>query len=142
MRTMAKKPLEPDRERGRLQVPEVSAKDWPFTVPIFSLQHLQSGYTVDDCLRDERAEFASALWKRSQLTWQQIIQVGRHQLGSETIARNAIRVGLPRIITPDVTILAFRYNYPKPMIGFRTENIFHVVWIDPHLSGRTTTEMV
>lgn len=131
---MGKKLRKPKREKGRIGVPEESGKDWLSERPIFSLQHLQPGYTVDDCGRDERAAFASALWRRSQLTWQQIIQVSRHGLGSETIARSAVKVAIPSVITPDVTLIAFRYNGLKPMIGFKRLSTFHVIWIDPKRS--------
>lgn len=122
------------QEKGRFRVREEKGKDWLQERPIFSLQYLQAGYCVDDCARDERAAFASALWRRSQLTWQEINQAGRHALGSEIIDQNSINVSIPIIVTPDVKLLSFRYNGIKPMIGFKSLNVFHVIWIDPQLN--------
>lgn len=67
----------------------------------------------------------------SQLTWQQISNSGRHGQGSETIARTSIKSAtIPACITEDVKILAFRCIGLAPMVGYRVDEVFYVVWID------------
>lgn len=66
----------------------------------------------------------------SQLTWQQLSQAPRHGQGFESIARKAIKGTFPSVLTQDVTILAFRFNGKAPMVGFRSGEVFHVVWLD------------
>lgn len=88
------------------------------------------GYSVDDLQKNDRAELAVQLFKLSQVTWGDLKKVGRHALGFEKIARDAIRAPIPAAITPDVTLIAFRFSGLKSMVGFRSERIFHIVWID------------
>jgi hypothetical protein len=64
------------------------------------------------------------------MTWSEIIQAPRHGMGFETITRTAIRRPIPTHITEDVTFIAFRFNGLKPMIGYRIEGMFHIIWFD------------
>ena len=99
--------------------------------PIFSLEYMVSDYSIARCNAEQKAAFADALWSRSQMTWRQIIQAPRHGLGSEQIPRHAIRVGIPHAITEDVSgFIAIRFYDNAPMIGFRTGQIFYIVWLD------------
>jgi hypothetical protein len=50
--------------------------------------------------------------------------------GYERISRDAIRSGIPAHLKEDVNFIAFRFCGKAPMVGYRDENIFHVVWID------------
>ena len=54
--------------------------------------------------------------------------------GAEKIPRRAFRVGIPQTITEDVPLLAFRFSGPKPMVGFRTDAVFNIVWLDRDFS--------
>lgn len=98
--------------------------------PIFSLEHMVRGFCVASCDRDDKAAFADALHKRSQLTWIQLKQAPRHGLGSEKIEHSSLRVGKPLCLTEDTPILAFRFSGMKPMIGYRDGRIFNVLWLD------------
>ena len=85
--------------------------------------------------RDERdqelnAALADAIWKRSKLTWQELLRTQHHGLGSEKISRASIKAQIPRGITEDVTFIASRFHGLAPMIGYRENRIFHVVWLD------------
>ena len=103
--------------------------------PIFSLEYMVNDYSVANCNAEQKAAFADALWARSQMTWRQIIQAPRHGLGSEQIPRHAIRVGIPRAITEDVSeFLSMRFYTNAPMVGFRVGRIFHIVWLDRNYS--------
>ena len=55
--------------------------------PLFCLRYLESDYGLEQCTRDQQADFAQALRKRSQMTWQQILTTPRHGLGAEKIDR-------------------------------------------------------
>lgn len=99
--------------------------------PAFSLEHIQRNFCLTDCETDEKAAFADALLKRSRMTWQEIIQAPKHGLGVEKIKRQCIRAPVPEIIPEDVDhFLALRFNGKAPMVGYRNQTIFYVLWID------------
>lgn len=99
--------------------------------PSFSLRYLRKDFCLNNCNRDEKAQFADALYKRSQLTWEQLRQTGRQELGYEKIAHESIKASIPSHITPDMNIIAFRCIGNAPMVGYRDINgTFHIVWID------------
>jgi len=101
-----------------------------FNYPVFCFKHLQADYSLAQCDKDERAAFIEQLCMYSQMTWQQIILAPRHGLGSEKISLDSIRAPLPRSVTPDVTLLALRFDGKKPFVGYRYHFIFHVLYID------------
>lgn len=98
--------------------------------PIFSLHYLQKSHCLSDCDKDEKSAFADTLHKLSQLTWNEIISSPRHGVGYERIARNAIKASIPAHLQADINLIAFRFCAKAPMVGYREENIFHVLWID------------
>lgn len=98
--------------------------------PIFSLVYLRKDYCLSACNKDEKAAFADTLHQLSQITWNEISSSSRHGLGYERISRNAIRSGIPNHVKEDVNFIAFRFFGKAPMVGYRDENIFHIVWID------------
>lgn len=102
--------------------------------PKFCLEHLQKDHCISRCTSDEKAAFAERIHEMSQLTWQQLSQAPRHGQGYESIARNAIKGTFPSVVTDDVTLLAFRFCGKAPMVGFRTGEVFHVVWFDREFS--------
>lgn len=98
--------------------------------PVFSLRYLQGDYCISQCTRDEKAAFAERMHRLSQLTWAQLKQAPRHGLGFEKIARHNIRAGIPAHVTPDTDLLAFRFEGLKPMVGYRRDSTFFVLWLD------------
>jgi hypothetical protein len=100
--------------------------------PKFCLQYIANGFCVSDCTKDEKAAFASRLREMSQLTWQQLRQAPREKQGYEKIERNAIKVSIPKTLTPEVNIIAFRCFGKGPVIGYRSKAVFHIVWLDPN----------
>ena len=99
--------------------------------PVFSLEYLDSDkYSLDKCDQRERADFAIALYRRSRLTWNQIQCAHKHGLGSEPLPHSAIKAAIPEHVTPEVTLLAFRFSDKKPMVGYRRGRIFYVLWLD------------
>ncbi len=51
-------------------------------------------------------------------------------MGFETITRGAISRPVPAHITEDVTFIAFRFSGMKPMVGYRVDGMFHIIWFD------------
>jgi hypothetical protein len=124
--------LPPAEDVGRhIVAHESSETPYNQLYPVFSLEHM-ARWVKDHCLltcnKDERAAFAMALNKLSQLTWAQLKQAPREKLGYEKIS--SLKVVAPGGIPKGVSFVAFRFEGMKPMIGYREKNIFHVVWLD------------
>jgi hypothetical protein len=100
--------------------------------PVFSFQHMNSnsGWSIDCCQAEDRAQLSAKLFRLSQLTWAQIRQSSRHALGSEILTLSTINASIPAVITDDVKLLAFRYNGKKAMVGYKDGHVFHVIWLD------------
>jgi hypothetical protein len=99
--------------------------------PVFCLRFLDRPYCVTECERDEQASLALTMHRLSRLTWQQIRNAPRHGLGTEKIHRESIRAAIPTGITEDVeSFLAIRFHGKAPMVGFRSGEVFHLVWLD------------
>ena len=119
---------------NRLTVEE--PEDYNKMVPLFSLERLQSGsYCLSNLDKEDKAAFADAIFKRRNSTWNEIQQKDRHGLGFEKISVNSIRPSVPKFITEDqANLIAFRFNGLKPMIGYRSKNVFYVLWFDHNYS--------
>ena len=109
-----------------------TVQDYDAMPPIFSLERLQAGsYCLSVLEKDDKAAFADAIFKRKNLTWAEIKQVGRHGLGFEKINKKIIRPSIPPFITEEIdSFLAFRFSGKKPMLGYRVKNVFYVLWFD------------
>jgi hypothetical protein len=68
------------------------------------------------------------------MTWLQLRAADRHGLGYEHI--RAILVPRPPHVPEDATLLAFRFCGHLPVIGYRTDRVFHAVWFDNDNRGR------
>jgi hypothetical protein len=98
--------------------------------PIFCLRFIDPQYCITACDRDDKAAFADKIRRMSLMTWNELIQAPRHGMGFESIPRSAIRRPIPVHITEDVTLIAFRFSGLKPMVGYRADGMFHIVWFD------------
>ncbi|MEZ9667437.1 hypothetical protein AB4284_07100 [Vibrio breoganii] len=100
--------------------------------PVFSLERLQSGgFCLQELDQEGKANFADAIFRRKDKMWKEIKQMPKHGLGFEKIAKSSIKAPIPKFITPDVEhFLAFRYHGKKPMVGYRKNDIFYVLWFD------------
>ena len=87
-------------------------------------------YDLDACQLQEKGDFVDALYKRSQLTWNEIRNAPKHGLGSEKIPQNRIQASIPPHVTLEVTFLAFRFSGRKAMVGYRQGRILYVLWLD------------
>lgn len=100
--------------------------------PIFSLEKLQPGkYCLSALDQENRAMFADSIFRRRNLTWNEIKRADRHGLGTEKIAKGSINAPTPKFITEEVdSYIAFRYHGLRPMVGYRLRDIFYVLWFD------------
>ncbi len=53
-------------------------------------------------------------------------------MGTETIARDSIIPAIPSYITDDIRLLSWRFGGGARMIGYREDQVFHLVWVDPN----------
>jgi hypothetical protein len=99
--------------------------------PKFCFEFLDNTYSVEACEQADRAAFAVQLTKIGRMSWQEIQNAPKYGLGTEKIPRSQIRAPIPPSVTPDVEFfLAFRFSAKKPMVGFRSGQLFHLLWID------------
>ena len=109
---------------------ETAKIDYNREKPTFCLRYLDPQYCITSCDRDDKAAFADKARRMSLMTWNELIQAPKHGMGFETIARTAIRRPIPTHIAEDVTLIAFRFSGLKPMVGYRIDGMFHIVWFD------------
>lgn len=64
------------------------------------------------------------------MLWKEILLADRHGLGTETLPSNQIKPEIPPDLQDRDKFLVFRYSGKLPMLGFRTTDTFHVVWIE------------
>jgi hypothetical protein len=96
------------------------------------MKHLAQGFSVENLDENQRAAFAMALAKRSTTTWSNLWLTNRHKLGCELIPCSALNEPMPQSISSDVEkVVVFRFSDFAPMIGFRRDDTFHIIWIDP-----------
>lgn len=123
----------PSADKGK----NISAEDPPdydASYPKFSFERLQSGEFCFSTLKpDCKASFSESMFRRRDLTWKEIKNLGRHALGFEKISKHSISAAIPEFITEDEgTLIAFRYNGKKAMVGYRLKDVFYVLWFDPN----------
>lgn len=104
---------------------------------LFSLERVvDCKYCLSKLDKNDKAAFASSIFKRKNLSWSDLKSIDRHGLGFEKIPKERIKgSSLPRFITEDVDILiSFRYSGKKAMVGYRKNDIFFVLWFDHDFS--------
>lgn len=97
---------------------------------IFSLRHIQKNYCFSDCQPDEKQALAESLFKRREMTWLSISKEPKHGLGFEKINRKSLNVKVPEVVPEDANILAFRFRGKAPMVGYKENNLFYILWLD------------
>ncbi|HAV4234685.1 hypothetical protein WKW51_05930 [Acinetobacter baumannii] len=97
---------------------------------IFSLQYIQKNHCYSNCQPAEKQALADAIFKRREMTWKTIAKEARHGLGYEKIERKSLNVAVPNVVPEDASILSFRFYGLAPMVGYRENDIFHILWLD------------
>ena len=115
---------------GRIKEPIVYKVDSSTQNPIFCLHYLDRAYGLSKCEKNLKVSLIHKLYELSQLTWNQITSTDRHGLGLEAIPYEQIRGRMPTHITSDQKFIAIRFHQLRPMVGYRIERIFHIVWLD------------
>lgn len=113
----------------RISVPAQQAEDYDRHPPSFCLRHIVQEYCITRCNHEQKIAFADRLYELSRSTWVQLRMAGKKG-GSEVLPRFRIKEAIPACITPDVTLIAFRFWKKAPMVGFRDGRTFHIVWLD------------
>ena len=117
---------------GKFKLTEVSVQGSTNSKnPLFSFEYLSDEYCISKCENEDKLQFVNKLRVIGKQTWQQLTQNNKHGTGFEKIASDALLVAIPRSLTEDCTFIAFRFSDKKPMIGFRRNEVFYIVWIDP-----------
>ncbi|NEP11000.1 MAG: hypothetical protein F6K14_12460 [Symploca sp. SIO2C1] len=128
------KPPSLNQSQGKGRIAEPSSDkilNYDDCYPVFCLRYLEDDYSLEQCTRDEQADLAKALRKRSQMTWRQIWAAPRHKLGAEKIARNSIKAQIPKHITEDINFfISLRFSGKALMVGYRIKDIFRIIWLD------------
>ena len=134
---MAKKKIKQPKANTKSKITaNESAINYDDKPPVFSLERLQTGDFCLQCLDQEgKAFFADAIFRRKSNTWREIKQMPRHGLGFEKIDKKSISAPMPSFITPDVNhFLSFRFHGKRPMVGYRQNEVFYVLWFDKNFS--------
>ncbi len=110
--------------------------DFGKTTPKFCLRHMVPGYSVEDLQTEDKAAFASALFKRAKMTWDELRVAPRHGLGYELIGGDSLKVAIPTsvVVTEEVRIMAFRFRGKAPMVGYKDGDVFRIIWLDHDFS--------
>lgn len=116
---------------ARIKIHDRTAGSTDHLHPIFCLKNLRRDHCLSKCNKEQKAAFADKLHQLSQVPWIEIRQSHRHKLGSEIIDKDTIKADIPVFITPDVKILAFRFWKKAPMLGYKSGEVFHIIWLDP-----------
>jgi len=103
--------------------------------PIFSLRNIkyQGNYCISKCKEESKSAILDKLLRISQLTWRQIKSQSREDLGCESIPQDRFIAPFPSVVTPEVTILVFRFSNVGRIAGYRENDIFHIVLVGPKL---------
>ena len=128
---MPKKTIKsPEPPKGKFQRPHEGRVSTNKNKPLFGLEYLDSTYSLKACTQPEKAAFSDTLHKLAQITWGDIMNADRHGVGCEIIPQEQIHGSIPHHLTPEVRILAFRFCSKAPMVGYREDRIFYVIWLD------------
>ena len=97
---------------------------------------MRSGYTIDECRQAGKAEeFLEALWRRSKLTWRDLLVADHEKIGAEPLPQSRVTSTAIANLTPDEKLLVFRFaSRTGRIVGYREGRIYHVLWVDPSLS--------
>jgi hypothetical protein len=122
----------PPTQGPRLRIADKADEPPDQQPPLFSLRYLdRRTYSLAACQQREKAAFADTLDRLSQLPWRELRLSPRHGLGYEQIPRHAIRAPIPAHVTEDVQrFIAFRFFGQAPMVGYRVQAIFYLLWLD------------
>jgi hypothetical protein len=116
---------------GKKLKPGFDSKPYPqFEHPVFCFRYLNKKFGLENCDKNEKASLIEQLHRLSQMTWTEIKMAGRHGLGSEKINPKSLKTSIPLHLSKDVNFYALRFMGLKVFVGYRTDFIFHILYID------------
>jgi len=98
--------------------------------PVFCFRYIQNSHCLSSCDKKEKAAFVSQLHLLSKLEWKDIHPAPKHGHGTEKISQSSIKKAMPQQVSPDTQLYALRFQGKKAFVGYKTRNIFHILWID------------
>lgn len=97
------------------------------------LRHTQPGWGLSDLPPDACKQFLVKWEKRAKLTWTELVHHPKHGLGSELLPRKQFQPQVPESLQRE-RYTVFRHEGNLPFAGFRTGNVFHVLWVAKNYS--------
>lgn len=99
--------------------------------PAFCLHYLDTNFSLNRCTKKQKIAFANTIHTLGQKTWGDILQCNRHHGGCETISLDKkYKNRLPEL-AKKLPVLSFRCFGMYPILGFRKQKFFYIVWLDP-----------
>jgi hypothetical protein len=96
--------------------------------PVFCLRDL---WNLEACEMSEQAALAKKMRLLAQQTWNELYSRGSHKGGCEPIPVRQLKgVKLPTLPQGAESVLAFRFDGKKPMLGIRHGSTFRVFHLD------------
>ena len=131
------------QNRGKIKAPEANkgahftalkTQDYNKIPVLFSLRHIQNGkYCFSQLDQKQKSDFADALFRCKDFTWNDYHQNSKQKLGCELLSFDCLKIASkPICITEDldkVIVIRFSDNDGR-IVGFREQNIYYVLWID------------
>lgn len=99
--------------------------------PLFSFRFIEQDFCTCKTKQDDNGKIWTKIEGLSQhLAWEDIQKQPREKWGTEIIPRTIIKKQVPTNVPDSVEILAFHTNGYARIIGYRSERIFYVLWLD------------
>ncbi len=131
------------QNRSKIKAPEANkgahlialkTQDYNKIPVIFSLRHIQNGkYCFSQLDQKQKSDFAEALFRRKDFTWNDYHQIPKESLGYELLPFCCLKIASkPICVTEDldkVIVIRFSGNDGR-IVGFREKNIYYVLWVD------------
>lgn len=99
--------------------------------PRFSLIHIHKKYCLSDCETKEKAAIIDQIHRFSQMTWGEIWDAGKEQMGMEDFPKTRL-TALPKIYQDKskYKVYIFRFSEKGRVIGYHEDDTFHIIWLD------------
>jgi hypothetical protein len=100
--------------------------------PLFCFQYLCKGFRIEELSKDQQAQLALSLGIIARYSWQDCTLASKHsQIGTELLGVECIKRDKVPEFSEVSKYTVFRYTGANhPMIGVRTGNVFHALWIE------------
>jgi|HigsolmetaAR203D_1030402.scaffolds.fasta_scaffold26797_2 hypothetical protein len=95
--------------------------------PVFSFAFAcPNHFQLSEWQREELKHLVDTLRRYSRMKWEEIRKVK----GFRSVDPNTFSVPLPDDISPDIVILEFRVSKRARIFGYRSKQVFHIIWFD------------